>query len=197
MQQIANFTLGLCAALFLSACGGGLSKGMLAGLIEEQYKNGKQLCWKLENMDGATLPIRVRNRWGEEPRKHPILAGLAKGDFIMLEDIPGAFGMTEGTSIQLTEKGTNANVWNPQAGFCVGRKGIDDVLEWTEPGNASSTQKTKITYTWKIVDRPRWATDEFFGGIPGMTKPEKDYAVAVKTSNGWRISDDIGDFVLP
>jgi hypothetical protein len=72
-------------------------------------------------------------------------------------------------------------------GFCIGRREVDEVIRWTEPASEGGAQAIRIEYTWKLGDRPSWASEELFSTVPGISKPVEDLAVAQKTSDGWQI----------
>ncbi len=55
----------------------------------------------------------------------------------------------------ITDEGIKAKVWSTTDGACVGRRAVDEIKEWTEPGNGNQ-KVVRVTYTWKLVDVPGW-----------------------------------------
>jgi hypothetical protein len=76
--------------------------------------------------------------------------------------------------------------WDIQDGFCVGTKGVAEVQEWTEPGDAGGVQMIQVKYTWRLKDVPSWAKGPEFASIPGMATPIPGVAVLQKTNKGWK-----------
>jgi hypothetical protein len=46
-----------------------------------------------------------------------------------------------------------------RTGFCVGRYKVDEVVRFSEPGNAMGATVSKVSFTFSPVDVPAWATD--------------------------------------
>jgi hypothetical protein len=61
------------------------------------------------------------------------------------------------------------------------------VIRWTEPASANGVLATRIDYTWRLADRPSWATEALFPTVEGMGKPVDSIAVAQKASDGWQV----------
>ncbi|MGH8614306.1 MAG: DNA-directed RNA polymerase subunit beta [Gammaproteobacteria bacterium] len=184
-MNIRNAIPYACVIVLLAACGGGLSEGSLAEQIDEYLIEKNELqCWSLERMDGG-FPVSVRFGFGSQaPDKTPILRGLAQGGYITFNPDPNP---GRAYVIDLTEKGRDAEVWDPKNGFCVGRPRVHEVIRWTEPADDAGVQMTRITYTWKLADGPDWVDPKLFPDIEGMSEPVKSMAIAQKTSDGWRI----------
>lgn len=182
----------LLLVLLLTGCGDGLSKGVLKELIASEYKDSRKMCWALKEMNGQEFPLRLVRGFDGGPSNHPIIKGLMAAGYVTIQE--GYEGFYPVESVDLTEKGKDEEVWDAQKGFCIGHKEVDEILEWTEPGE--NEKKTKVTYTWEMVDRPDWVSAEFFGHIDGIKEPEKAQFVAVKTSNGWQLSGDPGDLMM-
>lgn len=77
-----------------------------------------------------------------------------------------------------------AEWWDRQEGWCVGKRAVADIQEWTLPGKDSG-QPMQVKFTWKLVDVPAWAQRPEFESIPGMREPVEGEATLVRTSNGW------------
>jgi hypothetical protein len=104
--------------------------------------------------------------------------------------VPAARSASSYYLIDLSEKGEEDGVWDDEhKSFCVGRRDVDEVREWTEPSSrADGTVVSRVTYTWTIVERPDWIGDEAFAAYPGMAKPVPAEATFEKTNDGWRLS---------
>ncbi|KLH84169.1 lipoprotein [Escherichia coli] len=85
----------------------------------------------------------------------------------------------------ITEEGKKAKVWSTTDGACVGRRAVDEIKEWTEPGNGNQ-KVVRVSYTWKLVDVPGWIDKKAFASVKGMNDSADGAMNLVKTSNGWR-----------
>ncbi len=172
----------------LAGCGNGLSEHSLSKKINASIGQ-KSICWSLENM-AVDFPVRVGMGFGagSGPQNDPIIRGLDKAGYITLASGGADFlGNVTTVSIDLTDKGRSAKVWNPQAGFCVGHKAVDTIKQWTEPAAEGGSQITRISYSWKIVDQPDWVDKKLFAGVEGMSQPVDAMAIAEKTNDGWQL----------
>ncbi len=178
--------LGLALVGWLILGGSGPSKRELANLINERLGEDA-VCWSLATEKELTFPVTVEATFGSPLEKNPILSGLLKGEYITLTK--GRQQYREFYQLELTEKGKKAEVWDAkERGFCLGKRSVDEVLRWTEPGsNGQGQTVTEVTYTWHLDHLPRWADKELFAGIPGVTKPKEESVTAQKTSDGWQI----------
>ncbi|MET0793666.1 MAG: FHA domain-containing protein [Polyangiaceae bacterium] len=162
-----------------------LSKRGLASKIDEKLTEMEPAkCWALQDM-AAPFPFNVSSHSAEDP----ILKGLAQGGYITIGAPAGRsmFGDLGPVSINLTDKGKDAKVWDLKSGFCVGSRQVDEVLRWTEPADSGGVQAIRIEYTWKYVKRPSWVSDELLPNMDGISKPKEGMAIAQKTSDGWRV----------
>jgi len=171
-------------ALSLAACGSGPSKSDIKTAVDAQFQKDDPICWNVTNPN-PTFPLRVTTN----PNRplHAILQGLAHENLITLQQVEGSgFFAQPATQITITDKGNAAKAWTPGKGFCVGRRGVDVVQDFTEPAPANGVTVSQANFTWKVVDVPPWATREDFAGVPGMTRPGEGKAILVKTNEGWR-----------
>lgn len=163
-----------------------LSKRGLASKIDDALvKMEPQNCWALQQMANVSFPLNI----SANAAGNAIIKGLAQGGYITVGAPAGRnmFGDSGPVSIDLTDKGKDAKVWDPSAGFCVGTRQVDEVLRWTEPADDGGVQAIRIEYTWKYGKRPSWVSDELFPTMEGMAKPAESMAVAQKTSDGWQV----------
>ena len=180
------------AAFVLAACnGGGLSKGAIEKAIEASFEDGN-VCWATKDIAATTFPIRV----GFDPLakgSNAILEGLVRSEVIQVsqeEVFNGRRGVAFGQqvlNIELTDAGRAADVWDKERGFCVGRKEVAEVLQWSEPGENESMQVSQVTYRWHIVDHPSWLDKAAFASIDGFTEPVEGMAVLRKMNDGWSV----------
>ena len=165
--------------------GDGLSKGALKDQINEQLEQQGPVCWPETEQQAANLkfPVFLETVPGFIGSR-PILTGLVNAGYLSSTPHPMRFG--SGHLYDITPKGQKAKVWDPQHGFCVGKRQVDEVLDWTVPGEGEQ-QVTQINYTWKVAKRPGWADDEAFAAVPGIGKSEQAHSVAQKTNKGWKV----------
>ncbi|MGH9891557.1 MAG: DNA-directed RNA polymerase subunit beta [bacterium] len=186
-MNIRNVIPYACVTVLLAACGEGLSKGSLAEQIDEKLIKKKLECWSLEHMDGG-FPVTVRSGFGPgATANNPILRGLAQGGYITFSPDPLGRAFGRAYVIDLTEKGRDAEVWDPKNGFCVGQRRVHEVIRWTEPAGDDGVQMTQINYTWKLADVPDWVDPKLFPDVEGLSEPVESMTIARKTSDGWRI----------
>jgi len=96
----------------------------------------------------------------------------------------------EVAALSATDKGAKAKFWDKEHGACVGTRTVDEIKEWTEPGDAGGQKVTRVSYTWKLSDIPSWVDKDTFSraGVKGIEESEKATAILVKTNNGWKTS---------
>lgn len=49
----------------------------------------------------------------------------------------------------ITDEGIKSKVLSTTDGACVGRRAVDEIKEWTEPGK-NGPQVVRVSYTWKL-----------------------------------------------
>lgn len=91
------------------------------------------------------------------------------------------------TTLDLTPKGHEKNVWDPEKGFCIGTRKVADVEKWTEPTASDGLQTTVVDYTWKVDDLPFGINRSDFPDLPGMGKPKSAHAELKKMNDGWEV----------
>lgn len=78
-------------------------------------------------------------------------------------------------------------------GFCTGKGVVDEILRYTEPSDAFGTRVSRVNYTYRVKDLPKWAlTPELVAASPALKedieskeKPVKVTHAFVLTSEGW------------
>lgn len=102
-----------------------------------------------------------------------------------------------GKIYSLTDTGTKALHDLKSTVFCAGRYQVDEVVSFTEPGNAMGMTISRVKYTVKAVDVPAWANDDAIkSAFPQLQqhiegKAERN-ATMVLQNDGW--SADISHF---
>lgn len=165
------------AALVLAGCG---EKSDFEKAINAKIGQTKS-CYSLGD-NNVTFPVRLTKPMTDQTgtgRGSVILDGLVEQGLLAFDK-----GWDTNT-LGLTDEGKKAKVWNTKEGVCVGRRVVDDVKEWTEPGK-NSEQIVRVSYTWKLVDVPSWVDKSAFSGVKGMNEPANGAIQLVKTNNGWK-----------
>ncbi|ELS2640585.1 hypothetical protein R5D03_003941 [Escherichia coli] len=149
-----------------------------ARVLVDCYNN---VCFSLDN-NNTSFPIRLAK---------PLLDSTGTGtNSVILDGFieQGLMVFEQGYDsnvLGITEEGKKAKVWSTTDGACVGRRAVDEIKEWTEPGNGNQ-KVVRVTYTWKLVDVPGWIDKKAFASVKGMNEPADGAINLVKTSNGWR-----------
>lgn len=175
-------------AATLAGCSGGPSKGDLKDGLAQFFKDKPQaVCWNVANSAAVQWPIRIPSG-GMTKEQVGILDGLNREGIatVQLGLVQQGFANVSAFTINLTDKGRSAGAWDPQKGFCVGTKTVDEVTEFTVP-NKDNEGMSDVKFTWKIDDVPSWVERDKFPKLPGMTVFVNDEAVMAKTNNGWRV----------
>ncbi|EBI7047420.1 lipoprotein [Salmonella enterica] len=165
------------AALVLAGCG---EKGDFEKAINAKIGQSKT-CFSLRNND-VTFPIQLSKPRFDE-------TGTGTGSVILDGLVEqGLMAFVKGwdnNTLGITEEGKQAKIWNAKEGVCIGHRVVDEVKEWTEPGNGNQ-KVVRVTYTWKLTDVPSWVDKSAFSGVKGMSGPADGAMNLVKTSNGWK-----------
>lgn len=179
-----NILLVAGVALVLTGCG---EKGDFEKAINAKISKSK-LCYSLQDngiVFNKGFPIRVNHgyRSAGYSASDEILKGLANQGLLDVSQQPNGFGSID--VLEVTDKGQQIEFWDRKNGACVGRRAVDEIKEWTEPGK-NGPQVVRVSYTWKLVDVPGWVDKKAFASVKGMNEPEDGTINLVKTSNGWK-----------
>ena len=171
-------------ALVLAGCG---EKGDFEKAINAKISQSK-LCYSLQDNDvvfNKGFPIKVNRgyRSAGYSASDEILKGLVEQGLLTASQQPNGFSSVD--VLEVTDKGQEVEFWNRQEGVCIGHREVDEVKEWTEPGNGNQ-KVVRVSYTWKLADVPSWVDKKAFSGVKGMSEPEESMINLVKTSNGWK-----------
>ncbi|HFT3262722.1 TPA: DNA-directed RNA polymerase subunit beta [Klebsiella variicola] len=172
-------------AVLLTGCG---EKSDFGKAINEKIsKNG--VCYGFSKENNAKVvedfrlgtPVRV-NIYGRDD-VDPVLIGLENAGLLNISYEQEMFKRV--AILETTDEGRKTKFWDSNKGACVGHREVDDVKEWTEPGNGNQ-QVVHVSYTWKLADVPSWVDKKAFSNVKGMNEPEDGTINLVKTSNGWK-----------
>jgi hypothetical protein len=159
-----------------------LSARNLKNAIDAKIDEQSQVCWKLDDMAAVQFPINLRS--AEPADRNPIIQGLVASGYMTAT--PGKrnlFGSE--TLLALTPQGIEAKVWDAKQGFCVGKRRVDEVIDWTDPNTENGASHVTVKYTWRLQDLPSWVDRDKFSAVDGMTSPEKAMAIVEKRNTGW------------
>lgn len=165
------------ATLVLAGCGekGDFEKAINAKIGQTKY------CYSLGD-NNTSFPIRIAKPRFDQTgtgTNSVILDGFVEQGMMVFEQ------GYDSNVLGITDEGKTANVWSTKDGACVGRRAVDEIKEWTEPGK-NGPQVVRVSYTWKIVDVPSWLDKKAFASVKGMNEPADGAMNLVKTSNGWK-----------
>lgn len=187
-QQIRTLGIALAVAA-LAGCSGGPSKGDLKDGLSTFFKDKPQeACWNVENSQAVQWPIRIPLA-GMDKAQLGIVDGVNRSGIATVTSAPVQQGDGQtvlALTITLTDKGKAAKAWDPQKGFCVGTRQVQDVTEFTVP-NKDTEGMTDVKFTWRYDDLPSWVERDKFPRLAGMAAPVNDEAMMQKTNNGWRV----------
>lgn len=107
-------------------------------------------------------------------------------------DVKPMFGKTlvPGKVYSLTAVGKTALRDPKYKAFCAGHYKVDQVVKFTQPGNAMGTTISEVNFTYSATDVPSWATsDEMKAAFPSMAEHlapgQKGRATMVLNNDGW------------
>lgn len=95
-----------------------------------------------------------------------------------------------GKTFSLTEVGKKSLIDPRGTAFCAGHYKVDEVVNFTEPGNAMGVTISNVTYTFSPVDVPTWATsDASKAAFPNLAKQlepkQQGRATLMLQNDGW------------
>ncbi|EAQ6245707.1 membrane lipoprotein lipid attachment site-containing protein [Salmonella enterica] len=172
------------ATLVLAGCG---EKGDFEKAINAKISKSK-VCYSLQDNDivfNKGFPIKVNRGYRSSgySASDEILKGLVEQGLLNVSQQSNGFSSVD--ILEVTDKGQQVEFWDRKDGACVGRRVVDEVKEWTEPGNGNQ-KVVRVSYTWKFADVPGWVDKKAFASVKGMNEPEDGTINLVKTSNGWK-----------
>ncbi|QIP56513.1 hypothetical protein [Hafnia alvei] len=172
-----KFLFVVSLAALLSGCG---EKGDFEKAINEKIGQTKT-CYSLNN-NNVSFPIKLSKPRFDETGTGTgsvILDGLVEQGLMVF--VKG----WDNNTLGITEEGKQAKIWDAKEGVCIGRRVVDEVKEWTEPGNGNQ-KVVRVTYTWKLTDVQGWVDKTVFASVKGINEPADGAMNLVKTSNGWK-----------
>src|SRR6266581_3813833 len=134
----------------------GVSRKEITDAINNKIRQQKS-CFSLADNNIRSWPLRVQrplaalseSRGGTGSPLDPILPAMKVAGYLKIVTV-------EPESMELpfdviTPSEDAKRWWDIKAGFCVGRRAVADIQEWTLPGAASGTP-IQVNYTWHLVD---------------------------------------------
>ncbi|MWP22416.1 lipoprotein, partial [Escherichia coli] len=117
------------ATLALAGCGekGDFEKAINAKIGQDKY------CFSLDN-NNTSFPIRLAKPLLDSTgtvTNSLILDGFIEQGLMVFEQ------GYDSNVLGIIEEGKKAKVWSTADGACVGRRAVDEIKEWTEPGNGN------------------------------------------------------------
>ncbi|EIV7686217.1 membrane lipoprotein lipid attachment site-containing protein [Salmonella enterica] len=172
------------ATLVLAGCG---EKADFEKVINAKISKSK-VYYSLQDNDrvfNKGFPVRVNRgyRAAGYNDNDEILKGMANQGLLDVSQESNGFSSID--VLEVTDKGQQIEFWDRKNGACVGRRAVDEIKEWTEPGK-NGPQVVRVSYTWKLVDVPGWIDKKAFANVKGMNEPADGAMNLVKTSNGWK-----------
>lgn len=185
----STLIMGCLATLLLSACSS--EKSAIQNAIDQDLSS-HPVCVRFGD-NKVTFPWQ----FGGDLHSNSILVVLEKEGLIELkvknQDLQAPpTGRTFNyygklTTLDITPKGKEKNVWNPEKGFCLGNRKVAGVEKWTAPTASDGAQTTMVDYTWQIDDLLFGIRRSDFPDLPGMGKPKPAHAELRKMNEGWDV----------
>jgi hypothetical protein len=102
-----------------------------------------------------------------------------------------------GKVYSLTNEGMQSLKDPKYTAFCAGHYKVDEIVNFTEPGNAMGMTISRVTFTYSPVEMPAWANDEGVkAAFPAFAKRvsahQQGRAVMALQNDGW--SADLSSF---
>ena len=202
--------LAVLAAPILTGCGSSkdASKSNFADAIDKELK--KQcidLGFRNAFVSSSTeFPVSIplepalgaraeqaekRNLEATVPYEALVKAGLLTGNDAQVKQLSwGDAKEVPGKIYSLTDEGKKALRDPKSTSFCAGNYKVDEVVNFTEPGNAMGMTISQVKYTVSAVDVPTWAkTEAVKSAFPRFAKAIEDkserQAMMILQNDGW------------
>lgn len=172
-------------ALLLAACGDGPSESRFTAAIDKSLEDRFE-CMNIQGGGRVNWPMRLSRGGFGQSRPHPILLAMRQEGHLTIESQRQGSGLTVRIVDVITPTDEAKKWWDEKRGFCIGRRGVDSIVRWTEPGQGTGTPVT-VDYRWKLKDVPQWARGPAFQRFPGMSAPVEARTSLIKASDGWRV----------
>lgn len=132
-------------------------------------------------------------------------AGVLKEVELSRKEIPASMFQQASTQVQysydLTDEGRKYYKADAQKmrdgttapGLCIGKAKVDKIEQFSEPGDMMGQKISRVTYTYKVDDLPKWAGDEAVVATnrelapmaASKDTPIKETRAFILTNNGW------------
>ncbi|GLX91994.1 hypothetical protein Pfra02_45620 [Pseudomonas fragi] len=132
-------------------------------------------------------------------------AGVLKEVELSRKEIPASVFQAARTKIQysydLTDEGRKYYKSDAQKrrdgttapGLCIGKAKVEKIEQFSEPGDMMGQKISRVTYTYRVDDLPKWAGDEAVVSnnrdlapmAASKVTPIKETRAFILTNNGW------------
>jgi hypothetical protein len=151
-------------------------------------------CIEVDLDDMTPLPVSIANLDSRHARYDALTkAGLLAATDAQVKPPPFTIGSSEilvaGHTYSFTDKGRQA-LLNPKLNiFCAGHYEVDEIKNFTPPGNLMGETVSQVDYTFSPHDVPNWVSSDLQTAIPGLAQKfahhQEAGATLVLTNNGW------------
>lgn len=211
-MQLRSCVSAIGVALLLAACSSAndASKGNFAKAINAQLA---ERCISVNpggllmngNAYPLSAPVKTAGKYGFETiteaqaktandQEFAKADALVKVGLLAEKDAPvkPMFGkeMVPGRVYTLTDEGKKALQRADYSALCVGHYKVDEVVDFTVPGNAMGATISEANYTYSPTGVASWATNDavktaFSGLASELASGQKGRATMVLKNNGW------------
>ncbi|BAP45120.1 hypothetical protein NJC40_12815 [Pseudomonas sp. 21LCFQ02] len=132
-------------------------------------------------------------------------AGVLKEVELSRKEIPASIFQSARTQVQysydLTDEGRKYYKADAQKlrdgstapGLCIGKAKVTKIEQFSEPGDMMGQKISRVTYTYRVDDLPKWASDqavvetnrELGPMVSSKDTPIKETRAFILTNNGW------------
>jgi hypothetical protein len=118
--------------------------------------------------------IKAKSGWGNDVHEVPVRS----------------YDLTEAGKNALTTKGEKTAFLEPSQQFCYGKPQVDEIVQFTEPGDAMGMKVAQVSYRYHLGDLPQWAKNQKMrAAFPQLERDSKDSidakAAVILTNEGW------------
>ncbi|GIZ51874.1 hypothetical protein [Noviherbaspirillum aridicola] len=76
-------------------------------------------------------------------------------------------------------------------GYCAGKAEVDEIVRYTEPSDALGTRISRVNYTYRVKDLPKWAlTPELVAVVPALKQDVESKEKPVKVTEGFVLTNE-------
>jgi hypothetical protein len=102
-----------------------------------------------------------------------------------------AYDLTDKGKAALPKTGGSATIGGPRGSLCYGKPTVDEVTQFTEPGDMMGIKASQVSYRYHLADLPDWAKDpKVRAAFPKIEQDSasslEGKAAVVLTNDGWK-----------